>query len=582
MRGLGTYCLVIAITTLPAVAYCQSRQGLQRPVAMVVDPANSTLYLASGEAPRITSFQLESGESRTLAIPVNHVVDLVHRKKSDALLVVVSNRESPLLRLDISNGRTEPIPLQLTHLPARIALTPNQDLLAISITWGFCVAVVPIGADGNVDVARASVVPLRFPPKEIVSIDDDHFLVADALAGQLATIDVRLGSFIVEHELNGHHIAGLHLSGNGANVLISHQRLSGIAETSRDDIHWGNLMQNLVSVLPIHVALDPFRSGTRSIRSQRLGRTGHGAADPMGVVGLRDGRWAIAASGTNKIVFGQQGSAHISTVDVGTRPTRLVAIDDQRLACLNSLDETISILSVEPPALLSTIGQAKVPQSPVELGERAFYSAQLSHDGWMSCNSCHIEGLSPDLLVDTLGDGSFGNAKRIPQLMHTAHTGPWGWDGSKLTLAQQLVSTLRTTMHRPDQHRQRYGSDEALSEQLIEFLTHRLPVESSSELALQTSSVLPGQRLFETGGCAKCHDPQSNFTTPAVYNLGLKDEQGIATFNPPSLLGLSKRRRYFHDGRFSSLEALLQNHPRDDMDWRVDEAQSLLAYLKSL
>ena len=48
-------------------------------------------------------------------------------------------------------------------------------------------------------------------------------------------------------------------------------------------------------------------------------------------------------------------------------------------------------------------------------GERLFFDGRLSHDGWLSCQSCHTDGHTNNALADTLGDGSFGAAKRLPR-----------------------------------------------------------------------------------------------------------------------------------------------------------------------
>ena len=78
-----------------------------------------------------------------------------------------------------------------------------------------------------------------------------------------------------------------------------------------------------------------------------------------------------------------------------------------------------------------------------------FYNAKLSHDGWMSCHSCHTDGHTNNLLSDTLGDGSYGAAKRVPSLLGVAATGPWTWTGSMARLEDQVRKSIATTMHGP-------------------------------------------------------------------------------------------------------------------------------------
>ena len=76
-------------------------------------------------------------------------------------------------------------------------------------------------------------------------------------------------------------------------------------------------------------------------------------------------------------------------------------------------------------------------------------SAKLSHDGWMSCHSCHTEGHTNNLASDTLGDGSYGAPKRVPSLLGVGRTGPWTWLGSIDRLDDQVKKSIVTTMQGP-------------------------------------------------------------------------------------------------------------------------------------
>ena len=79
-------------------------------------------------------------------------------------------------------------------------------------------------------------------------------------------------------------------------------------------------------------------------------------------------------------------------------------------------------------------------------GERLFYSPKLSHDGWMSCQSCHTDGHTNNLTSDTLSDGSYGAAKRVPSLLGVGATAPWTWTGSVARLEDQVRKSIMSTM----------------------------------------------------------------------------------------------------------------------------------------
>src|SRR5262249_36319188 len=101
-----------------------------------------------------------------------------------------------------------------------------------------------------------------------------------------------------------------------------------------------------------------------------------------------------------------------------------------------------------PTGLLrTTISLGPRPEPTAEArGERLFHDARLSHDGWMSCQSCHTDGQSNGLLADTLGDGSFGAPKRIPPLLGVGATTPWGWTGKFHRLEDQVRTSIESTM----------------------------------------------------------------------------------------------------------------------------------------
>ena len=95
-----------------------------------------------------------------------------------------------------------------------------------------------------------------------------------------------------------------------------------------------------------------------------------------------------------------------------------------------ALDDTVSVVDIATGQHLATIAWGPRRElTAAERGESLFYSAKLSHDGWMSCHSCHTDGHTNNLSSDTLGDGSYGAPKRVPSLFGVAATGPVDLDG---------------------------------------------------------------------------------------------------------------------------------------------------------
>ena len=78
------------------------------------------------------------------------------------------------------------------------------------------------------------------------------------------------------------------------------------------------------------------------------------------------------------------------------------------------------------------------------------------------------------------------------------------------------------------------------------------------------------------------HRRTPNYTSEDVYDVGLVDENGLRLFNPPSLLGVSQRNRFFHDNSGESLDDVLMTHPVDDGPLADDQRHALKAFLDSL
>jgi cytochrome c peroxidase len=244
----------------------------------------------------------------------------------------------------------------------------------------------------------------------------------------------------------------------------------------------------------------------------------------------------------------------------------------------DTLDDTVSVVEVKSGLRSATIALGPRPElTAVDRGERLFSSAKLSHDGWMSCHSCHTDGHTNNLASDTLGDGSFGAPKRVPSLLGVGATGPWTWTGSINRLEDQVRKSIATTMHGPK-------PTEAQVADLTSYLKTLTPPAPALAEALPegASAVTRGAGVFQRRDCAICH-AAPEYTSPKRYDVGLADEVGNHEFNPPSLRGVARRDALLHDGRARSLEEVFQKerHPRGTV-LSPQEIADLTAYLKTL
>ena len=562
--------------------------SLNRPSAVVVDPSCSKFFVANSAHPTLaivarSKFELQA---ESLQVPAS-VVDMV-RLGDTGKALTISDTPPSLAMIDFDKPTDRAISLSLTSRPARLALSGDQKWAVVTTTWDRSVVLVQLSDSGLAVDSKLTRIELEFPPKEIIAIDPTKFLIADAFGGSLAILDAATGKVVAQHQMQGHHIGGLCYDEASQSVLISHQRLSTIAETNYDDIHWGTLMQNLVSQVPLQNLLEPTEKLSAKARLYRLGSPGKGAADPAGIVSWSDGSFAVAIAGGNEVAFSKIGTNEWQYVPVGAKPCKLLKLGDDQVLCINELDDTICVIekagapNTPEPRVIKTIGEPKRPTSLAAQGELDFYSGRLSHDGWMSCSSCHVDGFTPDLVSDTFGDGGFGNAKRIPSLFGATATGPWGWNGRKKTLEDQIKATLSSTMHRDAYLKQDIPDDEIVK-RLVSFIgTLDIPLQVRAEPAADEEAIRSGSMIFLSRDCSKCHDPNARYTSSDVYDIGVTDEFGQRKFNPPSLSNLKVRRSFFHDGRFKSLDEVLKKHPQDEAVFNDTQLQQLKAFLLSL
>jgi cytochrome c peroxidase len=248
--------------------------------------------------------------------------------------------------------------------------------------------------------------------------------------------------------------------------------------------------------------------------------------------------------------------------------------DGTRAFVALTLDDALAVVDLTTDAAPRLIPLApKRALDAVARGERLFFDARLSHDGWMSCHSCHTEGHTSGQLADTLGDRSYGAPKLTPSLLGVGTSGPWNWTGSVDRLEDQVRASVETTM------RGAKPSDA----QVADLTAYLRSLEPPKPLRLPEGElVAAGLEVFRREGCVQCH-AAPGFTKEGTFDVGLVDELGTRKFNPPSLRGVGRRDALLHDGRARSLEELfgVVKHPAG-RDLVPEDRDALVEYLGRL
>jgi mono/diheme cytochrome c family protein len=219
---------------------------------------------------------------------------------------------------------------------------------------------------------------------------------------------------------------------------------------------------------------------------------------------------------------------------------------------------------------------------PVRLGRELFSRTsdpRISSDG-RGCASCHPDGRD-DGLVWSTPDGP----RQTPTLAgRLAGTAPYGWNGARDTVFKHITGTLK-----------RLGGTGLDGDSMDAVVAYCMAMKAPPRQVTQDADlVAEGHALFEASstGCSSCHIQDGTFTDGNRHDVKSKAAgDPHKAFDTPSLRFVSGTAPYFHDGRFSTLRALLLSSGGDDptdvkmghsAELSDHEIDALEAYLRTL
>lgn len=276
----------------------------------------------------------------------------------------------------------------------------------------------------------------------------------------------------------------------------------------------------------------------------------------------------------------------------------------------------------------------------VELGRKLFYDPILSADNTLSCADCHSQAFSfADNRRFSVGIDGIEGHRNAMSLINAGWLRNLNWHGSAETLEAQAfepvtnpiemhntwpaaVADLKDHPEYPDLFFKAFGTLDFDSGHVVKAIAQfeRTLISNNSkwdkylrgEVQL-TAAESKGFEIFftEKGDCFHCHTTIL-FTDNEFHNNGLDSvfaDQGYfdVTCNPsdkgkfrtPTLRNLVFTAPYMHDGRFESLEEvidfyseglkfsptidpLMKKVEQGGIDLTEEEKQNLLAFLKTL
>ena len=592
MAGTGRIGTVVAVLLLLAWAGPRVGDGLRaaepaaarsrHPVALASSPDGSRLFVANRDSGSLSVVDPE-GARVVSEHDVGRILADVAALPDGRHLLAVDRGANVLLLLACREGSVRVVGrLAVGVDPVRLLAWGDGSRCAVASSGARRVTMVDL-ARGEGDEPPAMevscAIDLPFAPREMALVrDGSRLVVADGFGGKLDVIDPARGTLESFRTLPAHNIRGLATSPDGWMLAVAHQTLHRLARSSFEDVHWGSLVGNHLRFLRVE-ALTSAGNDADLLRGsllRDLGGPGNAAGDPAGLAFGRSGDLLVALSGVGEVASGREPWTNLRRTAVGEGPSA-VLIDSKGVAgyVADSFEDTISVVEIATGKRVRTIPLGdRPPPTPVAQGERLFRNAKLSHDGWMSCHSCHTDGHTNGLLADTQGDGSFGTPKRVPSLRGVGSTGPWNWTGSSDRLEDQVRKSIETTMRGPS------PSDEQV-DALVAYLGSLATARPSTPVTAADAAER-GRAIFLARRCDECHAPP-RYTSARSYDVGLADEAGHRKFNPPSLIEVGLRGTYFHDGRAKTMEEVFVKfrHPRDAAT-SPEEAAGLAAFLRSL
>ncbi|MEL6109597.1 MAG: cytochrome c peroxidase [Planctomycetota bacterium] len=556
-----------------------NHQSLRRPTVLVLCPDGDTLFVGNRDSGSIQIVETDS--QRVISeVPVGQSVAAMCFVDSDRLLVA-DGRGSQVLMLRKHGGKTTEwwsvvSSVEVHGYPSAIVFDAREGISHVTSTWSRQLTSFRVEGDSLRKLRTASL-PLS-PRRLLLLPHENRLLVSGAFDAAIVHVDCLTGSLSDVVGLGGHNLGKPCVDPARGELLFPMQGMSPHAEATFNDVHWGNLMSNQVQVIPLQ---DSRNASTRKPYAVQLGEPGRGAGDPSCVVPLSSDRFAVLVAGRDEVHMWQRSpesgaGEFVATIPVGSRPLDGV-VHQGKLYVANQLSDTISVVDVKANRVSKEIqlGDAHLDLTLVQRGEKLFFDSRLSLEGWMSCHSCHTDGHSNGQLNDNLSDGGFGSPKRVLSLLGVKETPPWTWTGRVTSLRDQVVNSITKTMQGSAPSDDQVDAIAAYMDSLSR--PRNLHEERSSNQTMKG-----GANVFRELNCNRCHAPPT-YTTPNVYDVGLRDTEGNKSFNPPSLRGVSQRTVFFHDGRAETLRDVFVTH-QHQLESPLDEValQQLLEFLNSL
>ncbi|MFT4901698.1 MAG: cytochrome c peroxidase [Lentimonas sp.] len=326
----------------------------------------------------------------------------------------------------------------------------------------------------------------------------------------------------------------------------------------------------------------------------------------IGALALIDGRGAIELVETLESPFSDSMFFRLITDNSASNVLELATIPASYSGIVwpNHLATAEVIASDNTPAANSVTDAAAL------LGRVLFYDKKLSANYSLSCAACHQQahGFSDPAALSTGFDGGLTGRNSMGLTNSQFYErGSFFWDERAATLEEQvlepiqnevemglslaeLVSRVSAYEYYPQLFSDAFGDSSVSSERialaLAQFVRSIVSTQSkydlgeASEFSNFTQQELQGMDLFNgpRGRCNACHEGP-NFVGSRIDNNGLEFpyiDRGVGAvtgregaegkFKMSSLRNIEMTAPYMHDGRFATLEEVIEHYGSEVVD----------------
>lgn len=292
------------------------------------------------------------------------------------------------------------------------------------------------------------------------------------------------------------------------------------------------------------------------------------------------------------------------------------------------------------PALAFDRDKNPVTVNGVALGKKLFYEGRLSRNNSISCGFCHIQENAFTHHGHPVSHGIDNRLgiRNAPPIQNMAFLSNYTWDGVSHDLDErslvpittdfemdssmpEVVGKLNADANYKKLFKAAFGDENITGERVLkaisQFMATMVSADSKYDRVLKgktafTAEENEGYQLFRNN-CASCHSgalftDESFRNTGMYYNAQYNDRgryrvtldwNDNMNFRVPSLRNVEYTAPYMHDGRFTTLEAVLnfysdlvENQPNLDpllkkdghvgISMNATEKQYIIAFLNTL